>query len=307
MRAWAAVLGDVVSLLRCPHCGADLALAGATLGAGGEPTFAGATLGCAAGHSFDVARQGYASLLPGDARADTADDAQMVAARAAFLAAGHYAPAAEALAQACASELRCGPEGAVVDLGAGTGYHLARVLDRLPGRTGLALDLSKHALRRAARAHPRIGAAACDAWLALPVRTGVAAAVMGVFAPRNGAEMSRILAREGTLLLLTPTPRHLAELRPELGLLSVDERKSERLEEQLGEHFRETGRSEHDTALALTHADVERAVAMGPSAHHTDPGLTRRRIATLPEPLPVTASFVLSVFRRRPNVPHPRL
>src|SRR5688572_30940209 len=43
------------------------------------------------------------------------------------------------------------PPGCILDLGAGTGWYLARVLDRLPGRIGLALDLSKHALRRAAR------------------------------------------------------------------------------------------------------------------------------------------------------------
>ena len=62
------------------------------------------------------------------------------------------------------------PDGCVLDLGAGTGWYLARVLDRLPGRSGLALDLSRHALRRAARAHARIGAVAADAWGPLPVR-----------------------------------------------------------------------------------------------------------------------------------------
>ncbi|MDP9135674.1 MAG: 23S rRNA methyltransferase, partial [Actinomycetota bacterium] len=71
------MLADVIDLLRCPHCGGALELDGGT----GR---------CAAGHSFDVARQGYLNLLPGDARTGTADTATMVRARAQFLAAGHY-------------------------------------------------------------------------------------------------------------------------------------------------------------------------------------------------------------------------
>ena len=140
-----AVLDDALDLLICPHCGAGL-------------TRTGGSVACANAHSFDVARSGYLSLLPGDARLGSADTAEMVAAREAFLAAGHFDRLAEALgaeAERVAGDAGGLPAGCVVDLGAGTGWYLARVLDRLPGRTGLALDLSKHALRRAARAHPR--------------------------------------------------------------------------------------------------------------------------------------------------------
>jgi len=191
------------------------------------------------------------------------------------------------------------PGGAIVDLGAGTGYYLARTLDLLPDRVGLALDVSRHALRRAAKAHPRIGAVACDAWRALPVRTGVAATVLSVFSPRNGAEMRRILRPEGSLLLLMPTPRHLAELTAALGLLSVDERKEERVEDQLGPFFELRRRSEHEWVMALGHADVEHLVGMGPSARHTDPARTRELVGLLPDPVMVTASVALSVFRCR--------
>ena len=55
-------------------------------------------LRCATGHAFDVARQGYVNLMPGGARPGTADTTEMVADRAAFLGAGHYAPLAQALA-----------------------------------------------------------------------------------------------------------------------------------------------------------------------------------------------------------------
>ena len=151
------MLDAALPLLRCPFCAGELARAGQTVG-------------CPHGHSFDVARQGYLSLLEGDARLGSADSAAMVAARERFLAAGHFDPLAAALAARCERALGGGPEGCVLDLGAGSGTYLARVLEAAPGRTGVALDLSKHALRRAARAHSRIGAVGADAWRPLPLK-----------------------------------------------------------------------------------------------------------------------------------------
>ncbi|WP_338067460.1 putative RNA methyltransferase, partial [Crossiella equi] len=143
------MLPDVVDLLACPHCRDPL-------------TLTGRTLRCPLGHSFDLAKQGYVSLLAGDP--GTGDTAAMVAARAEFLAGGHYAPVVEELVRAVGAVT-----GPVLDLGAGTGHYLAQVLDRAATGPGLALDLSKFALRRAARAHPRAGAVVCDAWRPLPV------------------------------------------------------------------------------------------------------------------------------------------
>ncbi|MGI9081041.1 MAG: hypothetical protein ACR2FZ_02005, partial [Thermoleophilaceae bacterium] len=96
-------------------------------------------------------------------------------------------------------------------------------------------------------------------------------------------------------------PRHLAELTAALGLLSVDERKEERLEDQLGPFFELTRRSDHEWAMALGHADLEHLVGMGPSARHTDPARTRERVARLPEPVTVTASVAVSVYRSLPS------
>lgn len=280
------MLRDVVEHLRCPHCEDDLAIAGRTLT-------------CPRGHSFDIARQGYVSLLPGDARPGTADTPEMVDARVALLAAGHLSTVADAVASECRRLTADAAGGAMVDLGAGTGYYLAAALELLPGRSGIALDISKHALRRAARAHPRIGAVVCDAWRPLPVRTAAAAAVLSVLSPRNGAEMRRILRPDGALLLVTPTREHLAELIPALGLVSVDERKEERLEDRLGGFFRLESRSPYTVPLSLGHADVERLVGMGPSAWHTDPATTRERVAALPSPATATASLTVSVYRPR--------
>ncbi|MEU9076132.1 putative RNA methyltransferase [Kitasatospora sp. NPDC004745] len=276
------MLQDIEHYLACPHCAQAL-------------TRHDRTLRCPAGHSFDLAKQGYVSLLAGDAHTGTGDTAEMVAARADFLAAGHYRPIAEALAEEAGA---ADPDGLVADLGAGTGHYLAHVLDALPDRAGAALDISKYALRRAARAHPRIGAVVCDAWRPLPLRDASAGLMLNVFAPRNGPEIRRVLRPGATLLLVSPTSRHLRELVDALGLLSVDEEKQRRIDEKLNPHLTPAGQRQVEFTLRLGPDEVRTVVGMGPSAWHTDPGRLAEALAGLPDPVEVTASVTVAAYRR---------
>jgi 23S rRNA (guanine745-N1)-methyltransferase len=276
-------LAGALAHLRCPHCAAGLALDGASVR-------------CAAGHAFDVARQGYVNLAPAGRPPLRGDTAAMVAARAAFLGAGHFDPIADAVA--AQARAAAGVAGCVADLGAGTGHHLARVLERLPDRVGLALDSSRFALRRAARAHRRIGAVACDAWRALPVRDATAAVVLSVFAPRGAEEIARILAPGGALVLVTPTDRHLAELVAALGLLRVDERKAQRVQETVGTLLEPVRQATCELTLELGADDARALAQMGPSAHHIDARSLDERLAALGEPVRVGVSVRVAVFRR---------
>jgi 23S rRNA (guanine745-N1)-methyltransferase len=280
------VLADVIDVLRCPVCAEPL-----------EPTSPEQTspLRCTAGHAFDIAKQGYVNLLGGGSgtRADTAD---MVAARAEFLAAGHYAPLADALAGLAAEA--AGPGSVLLDAGAGTGYYLAAALDRVADSRGVALDLSKFAVRRAAKAHPRIGAAVSDVWRRLPLADASVDVILNVFAPRNGPEFARVLRPDGYLLVVTPTREHLVGLIDEVGMLSVDELKDERLERTLADHFSLARRDELTFPLTLAGADVRRVAAMGPSAWHLDDDaldeLARRG--------PVSTEAAVSLSAYRPHI-----
>lgn len=267
-------LDDVLPLLRCPHCEAALSREGEAVR-------------CEAGHSFDVARQGYLSLLGREGTPHTGDTAEMVAARERFLGGGHFDPLAAELAEAV--------EGAapacLLDLGAGPGWYLSGVLDRLPDTRGLALDVSKPALRRAARAHPRIAAVATDAWSPLPLRDAVVGAVLSVFAPRNGPEFARVLQKGGVAAIVTPAPGHLHELVAALGLIGMREREPDQLAPELDV----VGTRHLDWRLTLDRAAARDAAAMGPSAFHIDPAELDERVAALPQTVEGTAAVTITL------------
>ncbi|MGW4484257.1 putative RNA methyltransferase [Amycolatopsis sp. NPDC004368] len=269
----------VVEALRCSVCVAPVGLTGRTVR-------------CENGHSFDLARQGYVNLLHARVPAGTADTAPMVEARSALLASGAYAPLADALAGAVSS---C--PGLVIDAGAGPGYYLARVLDEAPQATGLALDVSAVALRRAARAHERLGAVVWNLWEPWPVGDGVASVVLDVFSPRNPAEFHRVLAPGGTLVVATPLPGHLAELGDLV--LSVDSRKEERLDTALGSRFSRVSRVDVVRTAPFTARQVHDVVAMGPAGFHLDRDGRRERLLAAPA-RDVTVAVGVSVWRRQP-------
>lgn len=186
--------------LICPICQAPLATADNGLA-------------CANRHSFDRARQGYYNLLPVQHKKslDPGDNAAMVEARRRFLGAGHYAPLAERLAE-LASERT---PGAWLDIGCGEGFYSARLAQALPEAEGYALDISKEAVKRAARLAPQL------TWMVasmarLPLETASLDLIASVFSPIDWNEAARVLRTGGGILRLGPARDHLLELREKL-------------------------------------------------------------------------------------------
>jgi 23S rRNA (guanine745-N1)-methyltransferase len=275
-------LEAVIAYIRCPVCAGHVLL--------GDDHVT-----CDRGHSFDIARQGYVSLIGGRGGHGTGDSAAMVMARDRFLGHGHYQPLADAVSALAARSDQCGP-GLVLDLAGGTGYFLAHVLDALPSRQGACVDLSAPALRRAARAHPRAAALGADAWQNVPLAAGSAALVLSIFGPRNAAETRRVLTPDGTLIVAIPGADHLRELRRPLGLIGIDERKSARL----ADAYRDYGRSAVTAVryqLSLGHADLTDLVAMGPNARHIAADALADRVAALPSPVAVTVDVEVRAYQ----------
>lgn len=269
-------LATVTPWLRCPVCGAGLQAADRSLV-------------CPERHLFDVAKQGYVNLL-GHAVPAHADTAAMVAARERFLSAGRYDPITAAVASAVPDARR------LLEVGAGSGHHLARVLDLLPLAHGLAADISVPACRRAAKSHLRMAAVVADTWAGLPLTDGSVDAVLCIFAPRNLAEFARVLSVDGVAVVVFPRPDHLRELREAHGLLEVGQGKMQRLLEAAQGHLSVVGSTDVTYDLDLSGTAATDLVAMGPNAFHgtTDVAATQVRVSVscvvLQKATPVKAS-----------------
>jgi len=278
-----APLAAIAGRLRCPVCLQPLAPAGASLV-------------CARRHTYDVARQGYVTLQTPARSHAAGDDAGMIAARAAVHDAGQFEPLTAVLADvACAVEGPDSSEPAVLDVGAGTGHYLAAVLDRLPRAQGVAVDASRDAARRAARAHPRIAAVRADIWQQIPLGDATVDLALCVFAPRNVNELVRVLRPGGALVVVTPAPEHLRELAS-LHTITVDPHKVERLNRQIGPALRGGQIRRISWTMKLTALEAEAVLRMGPAAKHLRPDV-ERRLGSLPQPVLVTGAVELRTFR----------
>jgi 23S rRNA (guanine745-N1)-methyltransferase len=245
---------------------------------------------CRLGHRFDVARHGGVRLDAGRGRLrHQGDDRDMIEARRVFFEAGGFRVVTAALASVTAPA--CGSRGSwwLLDVGAGTGHHSEGILDRWAGAHGVAVDVSRHALAAAARRHARLAAVGADVWAGLPVRSHTVDVVLVAFAPRNVAEMHRVLRPGGRLLVLAPAADHLRELLVHT-CVGIDAHKGERLNRTFGPRF-ELERRIPVTDRVQLRTDVGAALyRMGPWARH----------AIRPRPLDaVTVAVELSVYRPR--------
>lgn len=255
------------------------------------------------GHSYDVARQGYVSLVGGKGLNHDGDSLEMVRSREAFLAQGYFAPFVEAVTDTVGDVIERSAaqadEPVVLEVGAGTGYYLAHTLDSIDGARGVGLDISVPAAKHLAKSHPRTGAVVADVWERIPLRDASVHAITVVFAPRNPGEFRRVLVDGGEAVILTADRGHLDELREPLGILGVEEGKLERMLEQAKGHLEPVSDAELiEFPMQLEREAIAAQVGMSPSARHLDPATLAERVAALPERLEVTARAQLIRMRK---------
>jgi 23S rRNA (guanine745-N1)-methyltransferase len=214
----------------------------------------------------------------------------MLGARTRFLNAGFYDPILSAVCD------QCPPGATVLDVGAGTGHYLSAAVDATGGR-GVGIDLSKVAARQLARLPGDIGAIVADGWQPLPIADGVIDVALSIFSPRNIPEFARVLGDDGRLVVVSPTPRHLAELVEAVGMVGVDKDKSERIGNSMSGRFFRTERALLEYPITPTHSEVTDLILMGPSAFHLTTDDVAAGIGGLPDPLTVTVSVTVQVYQ----------
>ena len=272
-----------MSIFCCPICGGPLER--------GPSAYS-----CPAGHSFDLAREGYVHLLPANRMHSKmpGDDKGMAAARAAFLSKDYYAPLRDAL---CSIALeRTGPAPRVLDTGCGEGYYTSGVYQALrrAGRsvTLAGTDISKAILRRAAKREKDVEFAVASSYH-LPVADRSIDLLLNCFSPLALEEFRRALRPGGTFLYVVPSEKHLWELKQVL----YDHPYPNEVKETPYEGFAYAEiRHVEDRIRVLGQEDLHALFQMTPYYWKT-PKSGCQRLAALEE-LAVTISFDIHVFRR---------
>lgn len=252
-------------------------------------------LQCAGGHSFDVAKEGYVNLLPSHKKSSLApgDSAEMIAARRRVHEAHLYRPVHEAIASLLSTYLR--PAG-FLELGCGEGYYSGALQQHWPAARGAAIDISKTAVRLAAKAHPRVSFAVASSF-DIPVASGSQELLLRIFAPSKESEVHRVLCEGGYYLELTPAPRHMWALRS--ALYQTPKRHPVARAEIPG--FETCVQELLEFEVAVAGEQLKDLVAMTPFAHR---GHREKRDRVLAgEGLTIEMAFFLSVFQRGADLP----
>lgn len=249
------------------------------------------SVACDQRHSFDFAKEGYLHLLPsghGKGKLE-GDSKEMLLARRRFFAAGHYAAVCAAVVDAAAVFVGAKNDPVIVDAGCGEGTYLSAIQARFSQSTCFGTDLSREAIRLAAKRDPRPLFAVADT-AALPFADASVDVVVDVFAPRSG-EFARVVTAGGGVVVAVPQADHLQELRALTGL-GIAPHKEERVKEQL-DGFDVDGDDVVHAVLPLTGGALVDLLTMTPHHHHAGDD------DVLPQELAVTVSVKVLRFRRR--------
>src|ERR1022692_52882 len=252
---------------------------------------------CPAGHSFDVAREGYVNLLLAGQRRSRqpGDSTEMVNARRRFLATGAYDPLSAAVAQAVAGERPC----VVLDIGCGEGHYTRAIAatTAVAATTVLGVDIAKAAVAAAARAHPGGWYAVASA-ADLPLQEAAIDVAVNVFGPIAAAELARVVRPGGAVVTAHPGAAHLEGLRS----LVYPQARPHEVKPPLraaSEWFTQTSSMLITFDVAATDvADLRDLFAMTPYRWHAPPDIDVRIAAAVAPRFETVAQVQVTTYRR---------
>lgn len=169
-------------------------------------------LGCVNRHHFDRAREGYFNLLPVQHKnsREPGDAKTQLQARRKFLLAGYFSPLLPKLLEVVPDSAKT-----LLDIGCGEGFFTDALRHHLgQGAEVYGVDIAKAAVKLAAKHYP--GCYAVASSYALPLADHSMDVITRIYAPSCDAELNRVLAPHGRIILITPAARHLIGLREQI-------------------------------------------------------------------------------------------
>ena len=185
----------------------------------------------------------------------------------------------------------------ILEAGCGEGYYIGGLARAIGAPCCfIGVDVSKDAVRLAARAHREVCFLVNDVKHRITVADGSVDVLLDVFAPRNPGEFARVVREGGLLLVAIPQDDHLRELRERLPLIGIEPGKRERTVEQFAGAFRPESEEAVEYQRALEPEEVLDLVGMSPSAWHVGEDL-RAEVEAFGRAT-VTVSVLVMGFRR---------
>jgi len=247
-------LSAVQHILCCPHCAASVIVDGSTVQ-------------CEAGHSFDIARQGYVNFLTNQTFIKNADSSEMVDARRRMHNRSFFTDLAERISDICEDVLTNAPAPTVVEPGVGTVFYANAITERFNTALALSFDISTHSAKVCARQSERVASVVADVWQRWPIGDNCADVVLSIFSPRNFVETVRVMNAGSVLIVVTPEDHHLVELRTKFNALGIERDKSEKIAKSL-ENFTKILQSVHESSELLDGSAQCDSLLSGPNGHH---------------------------------------
>lgn len=168
---------------------------------------------CENKHSFDVAKEGYVNLLPVQKKnsKNPGDNKEMINARRAFLESGYYIPLVDHITTMISKKV----SSTLLDAGCGEGYYGGQIADRLKEINILGFDISKEAIKKAAKKYKAQSffiAGITD----IPIQDHSIDTYLTIFAPIDAAEINRVVAEDGNVIIVSAGPNHMKEIAEEI-------------------------------------------------------------------------------------------
>ncbi len=259
---------------QCPLCHQDLQLAEKSLR-------------CSNNHSFDYAKEGYVNLLPVQNKnsKQPGDNLDMVQARRAFLATGHY----QFLQQAIAERVASLTPKSVIDLGCGEGFYTHAIAKQCQSAV-YGIDISKSAIKYAAKRYDNCQFSVASISQA-PFADNQADVLVSIFAPLFAQELARLAKQNGALIVASPGPWHLKQLKQK-----IYREVNEHTPITAPDNFELVTQNLIEQQVTLAFDDVKNLITMTPFAWKFRPEHWRELAQQGDQT--ITLSFYISEFQR---------
>ncbi|MBQ4137566.1 MAG: methyltransferase domain-containing protein [Clostridia bacterium] len=267
----------------CPKCGCELLLE--------KQSYK-----CSVGHCFDLSAKGYVNLLMSGKSGIHGDSKEMLAARRSFLSLGHYYQIIERLTYIIRDRVIEKRDIVILDAGCGEGYYTDAVRNSLE-KTGYSvkifgIDVSKDGVTMAAKRYKECDFAVASV-NALPFPDGCFDVVLSLFAPIAEKEFYRVLKKDGLMITVSPSPKHLYGLKA-----AVYDRPYENEETTFEPaFFKRCGKEVYEGEIELISEDeISALFTMTPYCHKTNE-LGKFRVKQL-EKLKTEIGFMFYIFAK---------